>query len=190
MAVEDGVAYSAISGLCDLGHLWFDYDGETGRLIWKDPGPDQFETTKGHRIFLSKCLGKPAGYKNSLGYMAVSVLGRSMLCHRIIWAMANGRDPVGDVDHRDLCRANNRLSNLREATRSQNCMNKVRRSDNHSGVKGVHWHKATGKWAASITAKSVGTRHLGVFSSKHEAAAAYRNAAAELHGDFARSIAA
>lgn len=179
-----------ITGLCELGHLWFTYEPETGALYWKDPGVDQFETLKGYRIFKSKFLGKRAGYINVLGYWAVAVHGRSILCHRLIWAMENGRDPVGDVDHRDLCRSNNRSENLREATRSQNCMNKAKRSDNHSGVKGVHWHKATSKWAASITAKSVGTVHLGVFPTKQEAADAYAVAAHELHGEFARGEAA
>lgn len=179
-----------ICGLYELGHLWFTYEPETGALYWKDPGADKFDTLKGHHIFLSKCLGKKAGYINSLGYWSVAILGRSFLCHRLIWAMENGRDPVGDVDHRDLCRANNRLCNLREATRSQNCMNKAARSDNHSGTKGVHWHKATQKWAAVITAKSVGSVHLGVFPTKEEAAAAYATAARELHGEFARGVAA
>ena len=177
---------STITGLCELGRLWFTYDAETGFLYWRDPGADQFETIKGYRIFRTKCLGKRAGYVNSLGYYAVAIRGQSILCHRLIWAMENGRDPVGDVDHRDLCRSNNRLGNLREATRSQNCMNKTRRSDNKSGVKGVHWHKASNKWAAVITAKAVGTVHLGVFSTVEEAAQAYRRAAAGLHGNFAR----
>lgn len=188
MAKSHGQA--AISELYKLGSLWFDCDLETGDLYWRDPGADQFETLKGYRIFLTKCLGKRAGYRNNLGYLAVSVHGRSLLCHRIVWALANGRDPIGDVDHRDLCRSNNKPENLREATRSQNCMNKRRRSDNHSGIKGVHWHKATKKWAATITAKGAGTRHLGVFANKIDAAEAYRAAAKELHGDFARSIAA
>jgi len=191
MSKEQGrSAQAPIGNLYDLGNLWFDLDMETGSLYWRDPGADQFETTKGYRIFLTKCLGRRAGYRNSLGYLAVSVLGRSLLCHRIVWAMVNGRDPVGDVDHRDLCRSNNTPGNLREATRSQNCMNKRRRSDNHSGIKGVHWHKASGKWAASIGAKNVGIRHLGTFASKEAAAEAYRAAAIDLHGDFAQGIAA
>ena len=183
-------ALNPISGLCELGHLWFTYEPETGHLYWRDPGAGQFETLKGYRIFLAKFAGKRAGTLNRLGYIAVYVRSRSILCHRIVWAMANGRDPKGDVDHRDLCRSNNRLSNLREATRSQNCMNKRLRADNTSGIKGVHWHTASQKWAASIAAKGVGTVHLGVFPTKEQASSAYRAAAANLHGEFAKDMAA
>lgn len=179
-----------ISSLCELGHLWFIYEPETGHLYWRDPGAEQFETLKGYRIFLTKFAGKRAGTLNRLGYRSVYVRNRSVLCHRLIWAMANGRDPKGDVDHRDLCRSNNRLGNLREATRSQNCMNKRLRADNTSGVKGVHWHTATQKWVASITAKGAGTVHLGLFLSKADAARAYQAAAVTLHGDFAKDMAA
>lgn len=184
------VTLQPISGLHDLGHQWFRYEPETGHLYWRDPPPETFETLKGYRIFLAKFAGKRAGSLNRLGYMSVYVRGRSILCHRLVWAMANGRDPDGDVDHRDLCRSNNRLGNLREATRSQNCMNKAARSDNRSGFKGVHWHRATGKWAASITSKVAGTSHLGVFPTKEEAAEAYAVAAASIHGEFSRGLAA
>lgn len=179
----------AISGLYEIGHTWFTYDREQGLLFWRDPGAEHFPTMKGYRIFLSKCLGKQAGYKNSIGYFAVNILGRSLLVHRIVWAMESGRDPIGDVDHRDLCRSNNRIENLREASRSQNCMNKNRRVDNRSGVKGVHWHKATGKWAAAIKSKAAGPVHLGTFLTIEEATAAYARAASELHGEFARNAA-
>lgn len=180
-----------IGDLVRLGRERFTYDPETGELFWRDPGPQAFDTLKGYRIFRFKFAGKRAGFVSKTdGYVRVFVLGKSILAHRLIWAMVHGYDPADDIDHRDLCRRNNRLSNLREATRSQNCMNKGLRSNNKSGVKGVHWHRATQKWAAAIMAKDTGKIHLGVFSTREEAARAYEAAAVELHGDFAKDIAA
>lgn len=173
--------------LARIGRERFDYDPKSGRLTWRDPGPSAFPTIKGYHIFKRRFAGRPAGSVNkTTGYVAVGVLGRSILAHRLIWAMVHGYDPTGDIDHRDLCRANNRLTNLREATRSQNSMNKPRRSDNRSGVKGVYWHKATGKWVATICANG-NAAHLGVFLTLEDAADARRLAVTKVHGDFGRA---
>jgi hypothetical protein len=175
-----------IPNLARLGRERFDYDPSTGLLTWRDPGPAAFQTLKGYRIFKRKFAGRPAGaIKKSSGYVLVCVLGRSILAHRIIWAMVHGYDPIDCIDHRDLCKSNNRIENLREATRSQNSMNIALRADNSSGVKGVHWHKATGKWAAAIRTGGKSS-HLGIFPTVEEAAAARQYAARQLHGEFAR----
>lgn len=176
-----------ISDLAEIGRERFDYDPATGQLTWRDPGPSAFQTLKGYRIFKRKFAGKPAGsIKKSSGYVLVCVLGRSILAHRIIWAMVHGYDPVDCIDHRDLCRSNNRIDNLRQATRSQNNMNKSLRPENRSGVKGVFWHKASNKWSAAITVDGC-KRHLGVFSTFEEAVEARRVAAQTFHGEFARA---
>lgn len=80
-------------------------------------------------------------------------------------------------------RSDNRISNLREATRSQNAMNARKQRDNTSGFKGVsRWR---GKWQAKIQ-RDGKQRFLGAFSTPQDAALAYKNAAINLHGEFAR----
>lgn len=95
---------------------------------------------------------------------------------------------IGDieVDHIDGDGLNNRRANLRLATRSQNCCNKAFAGKNSSGVKGVHLHRQTGKWAAQIMVRKK-VHYLGIFSNLDDAAAAYAKASAELHGEFGRT---
>jgi hypothetical protein len=122
---------------------------------------------------------------NSAGYLRVRIDGARCFVHRLVWVIATGAYPVGDIDHINCNKADNRLSNLRQARRSENCCNKPARKDNKAGVKGIHWDKKQKAWRAEIEFE--GRRfHLGSFRSAEDAAEAYRYAALERHGRFAR----
>jgi AP2 domain/HNH endonuclease len=88
-------------------------------------------------------------------------------------------------DHKDGNGLNNRRSNLRIATQSQNAKNRSKRRRLASSTyKGVHWHKRVQKWTATIGV-NYKTMHLGYFDDAESAARAY-DAAAKLHnGPFA-----
>lgn len=107
---------------------------------------------------------------------------RSVLLHRVIAGTPEGMD----TDHIDGDGLNNRRSNLRHATTSQNIQNQRIAMHNTSGVKGVHWFKRDEKWRAEIQTHGK-TRHLGLFETIEAAAAAYARASAELHGAFGRT---
>jgi len=93
--------------------------------------------------------------------------------------------PLGiEIDHIDGNRLNNQKSNLRFATSSQNKMNRGPRKDNHSGYKGVSWHKQINKWTSRIQIGNT-YKHLGLFENIIEAVKAYNNAALKFHGEFA-----
>lgn len=93
------------------------------------------------------------------------------------------------VDHRDRDGRNCRRANLRCATRSQNKMNAVVHANSVSGLKGVGFHRKTGKWQAEI--KAHGARYyLGLFDTPGNAAKAYDDAAQRLHREFACTNAA
>lgn len=79
------------------------------------------------------------------------------------------------VDHINHRRNDNRKCNLRAVTPSQNNMNMGLRSDNNSGVTGVHWDKNTNKWMSriGINKKRI---HLGYFDSFEDAVKARKNA--------------
>lgn len=90
-----------------------------------------------------------------------------------------------EVDHRDRDGLNNRRSNLREATRTQNNANMRLRSDSTSGYKGVSWLTRERLWCARIHVH--GRRiHLGGYHTAEDAALAYDRAAREHFGEFAR----
>lgn len=87
------------------------------------------------------------------------------------------------VDHKNGDTLDNRKSNLRIATRSENVRNSRRRAGT-SKYKGVSRGSGNGRWAARIT-KDNRTVALGSFETEIEAAIAYDAAAIEKHGEFA-----
>ena len=130
--------------------------------------------------------GKQAGV-----YTVIGICGRLFKLHRIIAEIfLNAGKPLTaqqEVDHKeqaDGSHAQDRLSNLRIVSRSQNLMNQRINRNNTSGYKGASLHKHSGKWHAKIG--SCGRRKsLGYFSTPEAAALAYDKAAKELHGEFA-----
>ncbi len=114
----------------------------------------------------------------------VMIDGLNYKAHRIIWLMMTGQWPNPEVDHRDGDTFNNRWNNLREATRSQQKMNRRKPGPSSSGIKGVFLDKRDGRWYARITV-NYWRIHLGRFKSKEEAARAYAAAAEQHYGEFA-----
>lgn len=89
-------------------------------------------------------------------------------------------------DHLNGNGLDNRRKNLRICTYSQNNMNKQKRKRKTSSkYKGVYWHKKQKAWVSRIT---INTKpiHLGNFKSEYAAQLAYRKAAKEMFGEFAR----
>ena len=79
--------------------------------------------------------------------------------HRVIWKMVYGSDPHY-IDHINGDRTDNRISNLRSVTKAQNNRNKRLRSDNKSGVTGVHWYNPRNKWRVDVRYNGK-TKHIG-----------------------------
>lgn len=90
------------------------------------------------------------------------------------------------VDHINLDKLDNRRTNLRFATGTQQRANTPLRRNNTSGFKGVSWDKDRRKWQATIRCNDK-RYHLGRFDAIEEAAAAYDAAAIHFFGEFART---
>jgi hypothetical protein len=175
---------------------YFDYDADTGDLIHRARPEESFKTLKAAKEWNNKYPGTVAGWKKSCKgkphSVCVNVFGSTKAAHIVIYEMHFGVVPPGKVvDHWDKNPFNNRLHNLRPATKSQNGMNSDARANGSTGYKGVcldrraerRGHK---KYLATIT-KDGKQRHLGHYETPELAHAAYCDAAKELHGEFART---
>ena len=87
------------------------------------------------------------------------------------------------VDHKNFDTLDNRRSNLRLCTNSQNLMNQRPTRGGSSQYKGVH--RQRGRWYATISRRGK-TFWLGDFVDEVDAAHAYDDAAIRLHGEFAQ----
>lgn len=86
--------------------------------------------------------------KNS-GYVIIVVYGKSYRAHRLIWLWYHGYMPENEIDHINRNRADNRIENLREASRSCNIRNSSTYKTNTTGVSGVSLLKS-GKYRVQI----------------------------------------
>lgn len=108
----------------------------------------------------------------------------TMIFHRFILDVPPGIA----IDHVNGNRLDNRRSNLRPATNSENMMNsrKPRSAKATSQYKGVSWIASERKWKAAIVLAGK-YKNLGRFSNEEDAARAYDAAARDLFGMFART---
>jgi hypothetical protein len=142
----------------------FDYMPETGKLIRKVRTSNRIK------------VGDEAGQRNTTGHLQCRVNGRLYLVHRIIWLFVYGSFPVGEIDHIDGDKTNNKICNLRDVSHTENMQN-LQKSHRGSktGLLGAHPHKATGKFAAAIRVNGKQI-HLGLFATAYSAHEAYMNA--------------
>ncbi len=149
-----------------------DYDPSTGSLTWK-PAAVRPRGTGRNRV-----AGASATYKQQHGYLKVYIDRRAYPAHRVAFALANGREPVAEIDHIDGNPANNAGTNLREATRQQNCRNVSGWGRYGKGVA-----KNQNRFQARI---HVNRRfmNLGSFATPEEARAAYAAASVRYFPEF------
>jgi hypothetical protein len=116
------------------------------------------------------------------GYLQVGVKGKRYKAHRLIFLIHHGFLPE-HIDHIDRNSLNNKIENLRIATKAENGWNRGKNKNNSSGYKGVHWNKFAGKWQAQIMINNK-KKHLGYFVCLEEAYKTYCTIANKYHGEF------
>lgn len=151
------------------------YDPATGHFWWlKKTG------RRGSKVQFDK----PAGCSSN-GYVLIGIDKKRYVAHRLAWLYVHGVWPEYEIDHINVIRSDNRLENLREARHHENLNNIHTHKDNRSGLKGIVEHKP-GIWRARI--RSSGKSYcLGLYNTPEAAHEAYKKAAANLNGKYART---
>lgn len=143
-------------------------DPESGVFYWLE--------REGNRCWNSRYAGEEIGSNDKDGYRVLLIKyqgkKRSIKLHRLAWAFHNDTIPVGEIDHINHSRSDNRPSNLRLVDRGENTKNISWNTRNTSGFLGVSRGNRPGlPWRARL-------RHnkkevvIGHFATPEEANAA------------------
>lgn len=162
------------------------YNKVTGKLTWKSRPDWHFKDERVAMLRNAKYAGKEAGILNKTsGYVYVSLDNITYKAHRLIYVLVYGREPEDEVDHVNGVKTDNRLVNLRLATKSENQRNARIRKDNTTLFKNVSFHKRQQKYNARCT---IGGKrvHIGSFDTPEMAYEAYRDYARAHYGEFAK----
>lgn len=164
-----------------------DLNAATGELRWRARPCSCFPSYRACRVWNARFTGQRAGSVNKgTGRRIIRLFDQAFLASRVIFTMANGRDPgLLFVDHKNRNESDDRPDNLRTATQAQNAINRDAKSKAASGIRGV---KIDPRNASQFVAQIVfrkRQKYLGAFKTPEEAQAAYDRAAAELYGEFA-----
>lgn len=148
------------------------YQPESGLFFWVNP-------PKGHPRLRNRTAGGI-----TTGYVMIKIDGRKHKAHRLAWLYVHGSWPNGDLDHRNGCPLDNRISNLRIATNPQNQANR-RRDTGKALPKGVRL-LPSGQYQARIRVKGKPIC-LGTHKTIQQAQAAYAAASITHYGEFSRA---
>ena len=148
------------------------YDRDTGiftRLV-----------TTSSRAMAGMEIGHPEGLG---GHLRATVGGRKHYLHRLAWLYEHGEMPEM-IDHIDMDVCNNRISNLRLASKSDNNCNRNAPITNTSGVKGICWDADNSAWLVQV--QKSGRKVKKRFKEFADAVQWRIQMADVLHGEFAR----
>jgi hypothetical protein len=144
------------------------YDPDTGEFRWKVQRSNRAP------------IGSIAGCSDKYGYIVVRVDGTLYKAHRLAWLYHYGVLPHKHIDHINQTPGDNRISNLRLANQHENNQNRRTQKNSSSGITGVSWNKAHGRWQARIytDGKCVS---LGMHATKEAAITARADAERKLY---------
>lgn len=94
-------------------------------------------------------IGSIAGTKQN-GYIHIQINDKIYMAHRLSWFYVHGYMPENMIDHKDRVKHHNWIKNLREVSNQCNARNTGNYKNNTSGIKGVCFHKHSGKWESGI----------------------------------------
>lgn len=144
------------------------YNAKTGDFYWLE--------SRG----TVKAGTKAGSLDRTSGYHRIRIDKRNYFSHRIAWIYSYGDIPSDmEIDHKDRNKLNNRLSNLRVVTASDNQKNVGLNKNNTSGLSGISFYRNS-RYRVTIGSNGV-SHYLGTFLDYFEAVCA-RKAAENEYG--------
>lgn len=128
-------------------------------------------------------IGKPLLAGSSHKRILITIQNKRYKAHHLAWVYVYGEWP-NEIDHINNDPLDNRISNLRLATRQQNNYNKRHLHRSESGIKGVTWDKFRNKWFVKINANKKQIA-LGRYDDLKEAEKVITEARHKYHEEFA-----
>lgn len=126
------------------------FEYRDGGLYWK------ISTAK--RVSVGDRFG---AFNKRDGYRTGAVLGKPYREHRLIYLYHYGSVPPV-LDHVNRKRDDNRIENLRPATRAQNSRNRTTNRNNTSGHPGVSFYQRLGQWRVQLNVEGK-NKHFGYY---------------------------
>lgn len=168
----------------------FLYNPETGEALKRPRTPDMFKCDRPEqecRRWNTRYAWQPAGKLNADNHYQTKVEGKTHTLHRLLYAMHHNEylDVNIEIDHINGIPDDNRIVNLRKATREQQMKNLKIQTNNTSGVKGVSWDKRAKKWVSRINIDKKRVV-LGWFQNFEEAAKIRMLAEIKYYGEYRR----
>lgn len=150
-----------------------DYDPDTGIFRWR--------IRPGFRF-------KPGDVAGTLerGYRVIRIDNRGYRASNLAWLYCYGEWPSQNVSYRDGNPLNVRLDNLVEVSNTRLRFDRKSNKSNVSGIKGVTFDRAKGRWLARIGVEGE-VYYLGSYETKEAAAAALEHARTERLRDLDRT---
>lgn len=150
------------------------YDKDSGKFFWKEP------SGRWGRI----PAGSEAGCIKANGYVVINLNGKLEYAHRLVFLLEGGIPDGMEVDHINGVCSDNRRENLRLVNSLQNKWNTKVPRTNTSGVKGVHFDSASGKYRVRFRHEGE-YLHVGLFDTLEQAVAALQERKT-LRGEYER----
>lgn len=152
-------------------------DPISGTAVWID-------ATKHHAPLNGANAGTPRANHSGKRYWYIKIDNKAYKRSHLMFLVTHGRWPQHQIDHIDGNSLNDKASNLREATATQNAWNHKRRAKKSSLPMGVRLMPQSGRFQARIACEKK-VMHLGTYATPDEAHKVYLEKRKELFGDFA-----